>query len=222
MKIFELFLDRFRLKFSDIEKEVKIRSNKLSYHIDSLKKSGLIEKSGEYYILTSKAEGYLPIISGKSKDASSIGPIPIILCAITSKDRVLLIKRTARPYKNYWSLIGGKILLHEDIKSAALRKAKEETGIDCEFKSLNAILHEHVETNGKIKHSFILFFVKLHPKKVKSAEGKWFDINKIKNEEIIPTDYYLIKNMLNSKIKMHGAQMIDAENILSLKKIKTL
>ncbi|HIH31932.1 TPA: NUDIX domain-containing protein [Candidatus Woesearchaeota archaeon] len=216
MKIFELFLEKYKLKFSDIEKEIKIRSNALSYHLDAMKRQGLIEKINDYYRLTKHAETHIPLFS-MSNDP---GPIPIILVAIVKNNKILLLKRSKRPYKNYLSLIGGKILLHENMKDAAIRKAKEEAGIDCEFKSLNAILHERVETDKKIKHSFILFFALLEPKTRKHNKNvKWYNIHTIKENELIPTDYFLIKNNLNSRIKMHDAHMSDTENSLQLHKI---
>lgn len=217
MRIFELFLDKYTLKFSDIEKQLKIRSNALSYHLEMMKKQGLIEKNGENYQLTEDAESYIPSLS-----ASGIGPMPVILAAIIKKDKVLLIKRHSRPYKEYWSLIGGKMHMHENIPAAALRKSKEETGIDCTFKSLNAILHERVEGKGKIKHSFMLFFVKLEPnssKSVKAKDGKWFALSRLNKKDVIPTDYFLIRNKLNSRINIESAHMLDKESRLELKNI---
>ncbi len=50
--IFKLFFNNTKLKFSEIEKLVNTRSNKLAYHLDKLVKEGLIKKEKYFYVLT--------------------------------------------------------------------------------------------------------------------------------------------------------------------------
>lgn len=49
---------------------------------------------------------------------------------ITRKDAVLLTKRAIDPGKGCWHLPGGTVYYGETIREAAVRKAKEETGLD--------------------------------------------------------------------------------------------
>jgi len=213
-EIFRLFLENHKLKFNEIEKHLKIRSNMVSYHLTSMVKDGLLSKTGEYYHLTDHAEKYIPIFS--EMFGLDVGPVPVVLIAVMDKSdkKILLVKRNKRPYKDYWSMIGGKILLHEDLKNASLRKVLEKTGMDCEFVSLNNVMHERVEGSGIVKHSFILLFTKVISKTNKFKESnagtlKWFDLKKLDSEKdkIIPSDYWLIKNSLNKKMKMQNLYM---------------
>jgi ADP-ribose pyrophosphatase YjhB (NUDIX family) len=206
-EIFKLFLENNKLKFNEIEKCLKIRSNMVSYHLTSMVKEGLLVKKGEYYLLTEHAEKYIPIFSDIF--GSDVGPLPVILVAVMNKrqDKILLIKRNKRPYKNYWSMIGGKILLHEDFKDASIRKVKEKTGLNSEFVSLNDLMHERVEGSGIVKHSFILLFTKVIVQNIKfmetrAGELRWFSIDKLDSSIVIPSDYYLITKSLNKKHKM--------------------
>ncbi len=217
-EIFKLFLENNRLKFNEIEKCLKIRSNMVSYHLTSMIKEGLLVKKGEYYLLTEHAEKYIPLFSNIF--GMDIIPLPIVLVSVVNKNNILLIKRNKRPYKDYWSLIGGKLLLHEDFKEAALRLVKEKTGLDSEFVSLNNIMHERVEGSGIIKHSFMLIFIKVSVKNIKfketrSGELKWFNIIKLSDDKIIPSDYWLIKNSLNKKIKIPRLYMQEKEGVIS-------
>jgi ADP-ribose pyrophosphatase YjhB (NUDIX family) len=218
-QIFKLFLESNKLKFNEIEKSLKIRSNMVSYHLTSMVKEGLLVKKGEYYLLTEHAEKYIPLFSDIL--GMDIGPLPIVLVAIVSKNHrnMLLIKRNKRPYKDYWSMIGGKLLLHEDIQEAAVRLVKEKTDLDAEFVSLNNVMHERVEGSGIVKHSFMLIFVKVFVKTAKFNETragglKWFNISKLESDKIIPSDYWLIKHSLNKKIKMPRLYMHENDGII--------
>jgi ADP-ribose pyrophosphatase YjhB (NUDIX family) len=219
-QIFKLFLENTKLKFSEIEKQLKIRSNMVSYHLTSMVQDGILIKKGEHYHLTDHAEKYIPIFSDMF--GIEVGPLPVVLVAVMNKkqDRILLVKRNKRPYKNYWSMIGGKILLHEDFCDASLRKVKEKTGLNSEFVSLNDILHERVEGSGIVKHSFILIFTKVFVKditfrKTNAGELEWFSINKLDPKTIIPSDYHLIKHSLNKKHKIRNLYMNEDDGYIS-------
>jgi len=221
-EIFRLFLENNKLKFNEIEKVLKIRSNMVSYHLTSMVKDGLLTKKGEYYVLTKNSEKYIPLFSDMSD--SDVGPLPVILVAVMHKNKILLVKRNKRPYKDYWSMIGGKLLLHEDVKSASIRKVVQKTALDVEFISLNNILHEHVEGEGIIKHSFILLFTKVNSKSLKFSESKagalkWFDLKKLNKIQIIPSDYWLIKNSLNKKINVPRMYMCERDGVIESHKI---
>lgn len=49
---------------------------------------------------------------------------------IVEDNRVVLIKRLNNPYKDYWAIPGGFVEYGEKIEHAAIREAKEETGLD--------------------------------------------------------------------------------------------
>lgn len=55
---------------------------------------------------------------------------------IVEDDRAVLIKRLNDPYKNCWAIPGGFVEYGERVEDAAIREAKEETGLDIELCSL--------------------------------------------------------------------------------------
>ncbi len=57
----------------------------------------------------------------------------IIAC---NKDKIVLIRRKNPPYENCWALPGGFIEYGENVESAAVREAKEETGLDVSLKNI--------------------------------------------------------------------------------------
>ena len=221
--IFKLFLDNHQLKFSEIEKAVGIRSNMVSYHLEQMQKEGLIEKEGLQYILTKNAERYIPIFSNLT--GAQLSPLPVVLVATmqkSRKDRILLMKRNKRPYKDHWSLIGGKMMLEESFEDAAKRLVKEKSGLAATFLSMNSVFHERVKEEGFVKHSFILFFVKAavpgaSPFKA-SEHGplRWFAINDLAKERVIPSDRWLIEHALNSRVPVKSAYLLEEDHALKL------
>jgi ADP-ribose pyrophosphatase YjhB (NUDIX family) len=203
-QIFELFLDNYKLKFSDIEKKLQTRSNKLAYHLEQMQKDGLLQKQGTLYSLTREGEKRIPHFEkGKA-------PLPVILVAPVRRGKVLLVQRTKRPYKDYWGLPGGRMLADETVQGACERKLREH-GVEGSYESLNAIAHELVKDED-LKHNFILFFTKA---KVKSPDGKWFSLNKLP-EKIIPSDLWLLKNKLDANIDVPLFTIHDKDGELSL------
>ena len=84
--IFELFIKKHKLKFSEIEREIKIRSNNLNYHLKKMINENLLEKKEDYYYLTIEAEKIMPFfahLTGKEQ-----GPLTIITAAIINKERI--------------------------------------------------------------------------------------------------------------------------------------
>jgi len=211
--IFKLFLTNDKFRFNEIEKRLKLRSNLVSYHLERMQKEGLLEKRDDYYFLTKEAEKYIPTFQKK------LNPLPIVLVALMNEDKILLMKRNKRPYKNYWGLIGGKMLLEESFTGASKRLVREKSLIEIDNVTVNSVLHERVLGDEIIKHSFILFFTKANTdninfKKTESGELRWFSLQDLENESIIPSDLYLIKNKLNSSIDCESALMYEKDGEL--------
>lgn len=189
--ILSTFLYNNRLKFSEIEKDTKIKSNKLSYYLKKLIKQKILINDKDAYKLSEASEYLIPYISDKK------AVLPIILIVIEKNKKIFLIKRQKRPFKDKLGLPGGRILLGETIQKATQRIMKEKFNINCKFKKINSICLEHVKKNNEIIHSFLLVFITATTKdKIEYTNPK-----KDKNK-IISSDYNLIKNDLNKNIQL--------------------
>jgi colanic acid biosynthesis protein WcaH len=58
-------------------------------------------------------------------------PIPCVDIAIVANGSVLLVRRKDAPAQGQWWVPGGRVLKGEMMKEAAMRKAREEVGIEC-------------------------------------------------------------------------------------------
>lgn len=216
-QIFRLFIDKRSLRFNQIEKALKIRSNLVAYHLDRMRKEMLLEKDGENYSLTPKAEKLLPILPHIT--GLDTGPLPAVLAAVLKRGKILLLQRNKRPYQGYWGLVGGRMRHEESIEQAAIRLVKEKSGIIGTEAKVNAIMQEQVRGDSVIKHSFILFFTTV------TAEGgelrdtgygpvEWSNLRGLEKKEVIPSDLWLIKNKLGKKCLITQARMEESEGLL--------
>jgi ADP-ribose pyrophosphatase YjhB (NUDIX family) len=192
MDILKLFQYREKLKFVDIEKALKVRSNKLAYHLKKLTKKGILIKKDNYYSLSESSEYLIPYLSERESY------LPVILIFIGNRKKAFLYKREKRPYQNKLSLPGGRILIGETLESATKRIMQERFQTKVKFKKLNSISFEQVRKSRKVIHSFILFFI--------SAEAEdnleFLDLENHK-AKIIPSDYKLITEDFNKKTQIN-------------------
>jgi len=197
--ILKEFLYNNNLKFSDIEKSVKVRSNKLAYHIKNLVKKGVLEKQGETYKLSETAEELIPYLSEKQSS------LAVILIAIPkNSNQVFLHTRNKRPFKSKLSLPGGRILSGESLEESTKRIMKQKHSINADLQKINSISIEHVKKQDKKIHSFILIFVTASTQ----DEIEYTNISKNKSK-IISSDYSLIKKDLKKQINIKEFLTID-------------
>jgi len=189
-KILSAFLYNKKLKFSEIEKSVKTRSNKLAYHIKKLENQGILIKEKEFYSLSEFAQKIIPYLSSKQS------ALPVILIAIKEKEKAFLIKRKKRPFLDKLSLPGGRLLVGEEISDSVKRIMKEKFSINAKLSKINSVSLEHTIKNKKKIHSFLLIFVTATTK----DKINYLTLNK---KEMITSDYELIKNNLNKEIKIN-------------------
>ena len=178
-KIFEQFIRNDKLSFAEIEKETKIRSNLLAYYLKLLQNEEMIIKKGNHYFLTKKAEKYIPIYSNRNDE---LLPVNAVLVAVLNEDKILLINRSKRPFKNKWSLIASKIYFDETIPKVAVRCVKERGKINSEFKKINCVLQEHVKDQNSVKQSIIHNFCTVITIENKTLTIYYSEIDEEKNE----------------------------------------
>jgi len=61
---------------------------------------------------------------------------------ILKENSVVLIKRKKDPFKGMWAIPGGFVEWGETVEEAAIREAKEETGLDVEIEKLLGVYSE--------------------------------------------------------------------------------
>lgn len=192
--IFQQFTYNKRLRFSELEKLTRLRSNELAYFLKQLINKNILVKDNEKYILTVDGEKQIPYF----QEQNILTPLPTILVKIINEEgKIILLKRTKRPYQNKWSLPGGRILLGETIVDAAKRIVKRKTFLDIDVKPQSLVTgNEYVLKDEIVQYGFILLVIQAKPTSVISEKEniKWFDIAEIVRKETIDSDFYYATN----------------------------
>lgn len=128
----------------------------------------------------------------------------VVIAPLIYDKKILLIKRRKQPFKDLWSMPGGKLEFGEHIEDALIREIFEETGLIVKPKKVLAILGEIFFDVKKAKdywHTLIFLcevVIKNTPTVKESTEGQleWFSINKLPKSQIVPSDYKMIKQII--------------------------
>src|SRR3989344_2410791 len=176
--ILKSFLYDKHLKFSEIEKKLSSRSNKISYHLTNMVKEGKLIKENELYSLSENNQKLIPYLTDKNS------VLAILLIAIEKDNKFFLIKRNKRPFKNdKWCMPGGRLIVGETISQATKRIMLEKHNLKCKYK--------------KVIHSFMLIFVSA----VTKDKLDYKKIDKLKNK-MVESDHYLLTKDINLEIKI--------------------
>lgn len=179
--ILSLFAYHRTLTFSELEKLLAVRSNKLAYHLKRLCAKGKLEKAGLHYRLTETAEPLIPYLS------SSTTPLPVVLIHVGTKTHAFLTIRKKRPYLGHYGLPGGRLKVGETVSQAARRIMSEKFGIAVQPSRRVSFALEQVKKDNTIVHSFLLILVH-----AKTNEKIILQNIAQKKKAIIPSDYALL------------------------------
>lgn len=87
----------------------------------------------------------------------SLIPIVCVDVAIVHDGKILLVKRRDEPAAGEWWLPGGRLYKGETLEACALRKAKEETGLECEAGPMIYYASTDFGTIHSVNFCYLLF-----------------------------------------------------------------
>lgn len=115
--------------------------------------------------------------------------VPRTLCFVTHGDDVLLLRGAPdkRLWANRYNGVGGHVEPGEDVRTAALREIREETGLEVAGLRLRGIAHVHVEPDVPGVMLFIFTAVASQRGVRASAEGTptWVPRHRIESLDLV-------------------------------------
>ena len=149
-------------------------------------------------------------------------PMVVISSIVRRQGKILAIRRAKPPYAGLLSLPGGKLEFCEHPAAAAIREAKEETGLDCKFEKMLGAFSEVLERPDGTKHHFVMFVAELTAPSfdfIECEEGKltWIEESswpQVK-AELITSDWRIVREFLfeaDSKMEMREVKIIEKHN----------
>ena len=121
---------------------------------------------------------------------------------ISEEDRYLIIKRAVEPDKGLWSIPGGMVEIGERASDAAVREAKEETGLDVEITDLLDVVEKIIkEEDGLIRFHFVILDYRATPTggvlqaASDALDARWVMAEEFPDYELTPTLVEMLKRV---------------------------
>jgi len=130
-------------------------------------------------------------------------PVPGVVVVIEKDGNVLLGKRLGSFGKGKWGLPQGYIEYDEDFLTAALREAKEETGLDVEIRSIINIVSNFLSPKLHTLAIILLAVVKAgEPRAADDLETlEWFSLAGPLPEMAFKADEFIIKRVQKANLE---------------------
>lgn len=121
---------------------------------------------------------------------------------IRDGDRYLMVKRGAEPDAGLWSIPGGLVEVGEGTSDAAVREAKEETGLDVDIMEVLGVVDKIVrDEDRRVKYHFVIidYLAEARDGSMRAAsdalEARWVNAEELTDYELTPTLVELMKRV---------------------------
>jgi 8-oxo-dGTP diphosphatase len=95
--------------------------------------------------------------SKEMKREYPVAPVVAVGVIIQDGGRIVLVRRDKEPSKGLWTFPGGAVELGESLRDAAMREAREETGLRVEIGEPATVIDHLVDDgSGRIRYHYVI------------------------------------------------------------------
>lgn len=174
-------------RFSEL-RPARTDTNLFTYHLNSLVKRGLVDKTEEGYSLSVKGLSYVD--QGKAQEKLSYVQPKILTMLVVQNEEgdVLLQKRSKQPYIDTWTLPYGRVHMNDkSIIRAAQRVAFEKLGLENPDMEHAGECYVRVWTNRELLTSTLVHVFRMYQDEVIEGEHLlWVQPHKLFDYEVAP------------------------------------
>jgi len=174
-------------RFRDL-RPPKADTNLFTYHLNSLVKSGLVDKLEGGYALSAKGLSYVDRVSTENKTIRTQPKIITMLVIQNGEGDILLQKRTKQPYIDTWTLPYGKMHVEDkSAKDAAQREAFEKLGLENPEMEHAGDCYIRVRANGKLLSTTLAHVFRFYKDDIETGDTiVWARPHKLAQYDLAP------------------------------------
>ncbi len=120
-----------------------------------------------------------------------LAPVVAVGVIIQDGDRIVLVRRDKEPSKGLWTFPGGAVELGESLHDAAVREAREETGLRVEVGEVATVIDHLVDDgSGRIHYHYVIIDYLARPvggrlrPGTDAGEARWASLADLDNLEM--------------------------------------
>lgn len=132
-------------------------------------------------------------------------PLVGVGAVIIENDRVLLVKRGYPPLLGEWSIPGGVLEVGEMLREAAVREAREETGLAVETGELLGVFDRVLREGERIRYHYVL--IDFLCRRISGEpccgtdadEVRWFGVEELEPLKLAPDTFEVIRRGFSAR-----------------------
>jgi 8-oxo-dGTP diphosphatase len=131
-------------------------------------------------------------------------PLIGVGAVIVERDRVALVKRGHPPLAGEWSIPGGALEVGEMLREAAVREAREETGLTVATAEILGVYDRVLREGARVLYHYVLIDFLCHPVSGELAAGsdaqevRWFTREQIDGLSLAADTAEVVRKGLDS------------------------